>query len=675
MTPQLLNLAMSSRLPSRLALLLLLATSLSFSAQAAPAEQGETAILDDIHATVPPIPSPMVASNTTPEVPIPGVASPTLQANPTAPTNDTAPMLTSVSPGTVAAGALPTTAPTTPSQNVTVNLINLMVKRGLISKGDAADLIKQAQDEAAAATEQAQATLAQVAAASATTSVGTPAQAVEANENDSVSVTYIPDSVKTQIADQVTQDVLAKGKKEGWVEPRKYPTWASRFTFFGDTRVRFQADTYPSGNANNGSFGNFNAVNTGPPVNLFAPNTLPYYNVDQDRNRFRLRARFGFDVNLEQGFSGGMRIATGSDNSPVTTNQTFGQTYNGQGGDFSKYAIWLDRAFIKYQYGPDQDHSITAIIGRFDNPFINTSMVFDDDVGFDGFAIKGRYTAMDGLVPFATLGAFPVFNTDFNFSSTQPAKFGNDNKWLYAGQVGANWKITKDFEFTGALAIYDYETVQGKLSNPFTPLLPTDSGNTDSSRPSFAQNGNTYFPIRDNVIIDLNPQGAYTPSPDYQYFGLASSFREFSVLGQLDVNHFDPFHIRLTSEFIQNLAYDKSAINNVAINTLNSNGNYAGGGSAFMSTLILGAPVLAKRWDWNVNVGYRYVESDALVDGFADSDFGGALAGTNLQGFTLGGGVALSSHIWVNLNWMSSNAIAGPTYKSDVFQVDLNSKF
>ena len=32
----------------------------------------------------------------------------------------------------------------------------------------------------------------------------------------------------------------------------------------------------------------------------------------------------------------------------------------------------------------------------------------------------------------------------------------------------------------------------------------------------------------------------------------------------------------------------------------------------------VGKPAMEKRWDWNIAVGYRYVETDAVVDGFND---------------------------------------------------------
>ena len=399
----------------------------------------------------------------------------------------------------------------------------------------------------------------------------------------------------------------------------------------------------------------------------------PFYNVDQDRDRLRLRARFGVDVTLDDGFTTGLRVATGSDDSPVTENQTFGGASNGQGGDFAKYAIWLDRAFLKYQYGPDIDHNFSATLGRFENPFLHTSMLFANDLGFDGVVLQGKYKVLDGVTPFGVAGAFPVYNTDLNFASTNPVKFSSEDKWLYAGQAGVDWKINKDFNLKSAVALYDYENVQGKLSSPFIPLTSSDQGNTDDTRPSFAQNGNTYFPIRniDNSTVE-NDFGALD---QFQYYGLATAFHELALTTQLDISHFDPFHIQLTGEFVKNLAFDYDAIDAVAINNLGPNGHFAGGDSGYLVHLVLGAPLLQKRWDWNVDMTYRYVESDATVDGFTDSDFGGPLAGTNLEGYTLGGGVALSSYVWLSLRWMSADSIAGPPFRNDLVQFDVNSHF
>jgi len=497
-------------------------------------------------------------------------------------------------------------------------------------------------------------------------------------------VGYVPESVKEQMRDEIKNDVMQQARDEHWAAPDTTPEWVKRYHVAADIRVRYEGQTFPDGNDNSGDFHNFNAINTGSPFDTgtaSAAQNAPSYNVDQDRNRFRLRARIGADVDVGAGFSAGLRVATGSDNNPVTENQTFGAANSGQGGDFSKYSIWLDRAFLKYQIGDTLDQSLTATIGRFDNPFFATSMIWADDLAFDGILLKGRYKVADGVTPFLTAGAFPVFNTDFNFSTYSGPKFASEDKYLYAAQTGVDWQISHDFSFKGAAAIYDYENIQGKVSDPFTPVFNTDSGDTDDSRPSFAQNGNTYIALRDIVPDASNGFGTIN---QFQYYGLATGFREAALTGQLDYSGFDPYHVILTGEVVKNIEFDRNAIENngppqlpgpVNNNSNGPTGTFVGGDLGYDIKLTVGHPALTKLWDWNVNLTYRYVETDAVVDGFTDSDFGGNLTGTNLEGFILGGNLALSPRVWTSLQWMSSQAIAGPTYKNDLLQVDINAKF
>lgn len=545
-----------------------------------------------------------------------------------------------------------------PSQNVTINLINRLVERGVLTKEDAAELIQQAEDDAALARAQAAAP--------------TPPPPAE----DEVRVTYVPEVVKTQIREEIKQEVMNQAREEHWAAPNAIPDWVSRFRAFGDIRVRYEGDFYPAGNDNTGAFPNFNAINTGAPFDVTGTLFSPQYNVDQDRNRFRLRARAGAEVALGEGLTAGLRIATGEDNSPVTTNQTLGVANQRQGGNFSKFDIWLDRAFISYELGGTPEEDFVASVGRFDNPFFSSIVAWDDDLGFDGLALQGKYEVVKGVTPFATAGAFPVFNTDLNFSTNRPSKFSSSDKYLFGGQTGAVWQINKDFTVKLAAAYYYFENIEGRLSDPFTPLTSADQGNTDDTRPAFAQRGNTYFPIRNIVPTADNNFGT---TKQFQYFGLATPFHELAVTGRVDFSHYDPVHVKLAGEFITNLAFDSGHIDSIAVNNRGPNtasgalGRFEGGNKAGIIELQVGSSALQKRGDWNVGVGYRYVESDAVVDGFTDSDFGGG--GTNLQGYTVSGSVALSPHAWISLRWLSANNIAGPTYNNDIVQFDLNAKF
>jgi hypothetical protein len=469
---------------------------------------------------------------------------------------------------------------------------------------------------------------------------------------------------------------MTQARQENWAAPRTFPDWVSRFKLFGDIRVRYEGIFFPAGNDNTGAFPNFNAINTGSPFDVSGTLFSPQLDVDQDRHRLRLRARLGVEADLGNGFTAGLRIATGENNSPVTTNQSLGLANQGQGGNFSKYAIWLDRAFLKYEAGGLPTKNLSLTLGRFDNPFFSTDAIWDEDVGFDGAALQAKYAVGAGVTPFLAAGVFPVFNTDLNFASNQPAKFKSSDKWLYGGQFGADWKINKSFNLKLGVAYYHFDNIEGQLSDPFIPLNAQDAGNTDNTRPSFAQKGNTYRPLRRIIPSPLNNFGT---TNQFQYFGLATPFHEVALTGRFDVNHWEPFQISLTGEWVKNLAFDRNEIDLIAVNnrgadqSLGGTGRFSGGDTAWIVNLKVGSAALQKAWDWQAGINYRYVESDAVVDGFNDSDFG--LGGTNLKGYTLYGAVALSPRIALGLRWMSADEIAGPPLKIDILQVDFSGKF
>jgi len=496
--------------------------------------------------------------------------------------------------------------------------------------------------------------------------------------DDTVRVTYVPEVVKQELRQEVKQDVLDEARKEGWATPHAVPGWVSRFRLFGDFRSRYEGFRYPAGNDDTGAFPNFNAINTGAPFDTTGTVFSPQYNVDQNRNRLRLRVRVGSEIDLGDSFSVGLRVATGENNSPVTENQSLGLAGSGQGGNFAKYAIWLDRAFLRYEVGGLPDKDLTIDVGRFDNPFFATSMTWADDLGFDGVAARAKFPLGESVTPFFTAGAFPVFNTDLNFASNQPAKFKSDDKWLYAGQLGVTLDLGNAFALKLGSAYYVFQNVEGRLSSPFTPLTTLDAGDTDDSRPAFAQKGNTYMALRDIVPSALNNNGTID---QFQYYGLASKFHELAFDARIDFNQFEPFQISLSGEYVRNRAFDPTVIAAIAVNNRGAaasgssaaTGPFLGGNTAWLTRLTLGYPALKSRWDWNAGLDYRKVESDAVVDGFCDSDFGGG--GTNLKGVTFFANLALSPDVWLGVRWMSASQLAGPIFRNDLMQMDLNTRF
>ncbi|MEI6377004.1 MAG: putative porin [bacterium] len=714
-------------------------------------------------------------------------------------TNSTLPPLPVDAPPSLeeSADKMATAAPAdTPTESVTINLINRLVRRGILTKGDAADLVRQANEDAKHAAQQAQTTQQAATLAASAQQMASDAAAPPTSD-EQVSVSYVPEIVKAEMRDEIKRDVIAAAQSEGWNKPNT-PEWLNKFRPFMDFRYRYQGNTYPSSDSVTNTMEtldtlNFNAINTGSPLNMmqipgnfsqsgvygdypglypasifpiagqpgqFYPQQSPgqnppTYNTTQQRQQMRVRFRFGADMNLGEDFTSGFRLGTGQNGSPVSENQTLGLPgTTSQGGNFSGYAIWLDRAFLKYEIGQDPDKMAAVTFGRFDNPFFTpTTIMWANDIGFDGIALQGRYKVFKGFTPFVNAGIFPVFNTDLNFASTQQPKLASQDKYLYAAQAGIDWKITKDLNFKGSLGYYFFQNVQGQVSAPGVTPNAQAQMSTDASRPSFAQRGNTYMEIRNIQKVSAYPAtnpipnsqqlpGAYIPTPvtnnttanyynnpdyqnyvdsggvygvqppqnpstgytnsgtgivplpqyqnQYQYFGLVTPFNIISANARLEYRHWEPFVASISGEWDQNLAFNRQNVltagptpgpdNNYnetliagPVNNISQGGGFNGGNNAWILQMKVGSGALQKRWDWDFGVSYRYVESDAVIDGFCDSDFGGG--GTNLKGWGIGGNLALSKSVFIGLRWLNATGIAGPTYKSDIIQLDINARF
>jgi hypothetical protein len=589
---------------------------------------------------------------------------------------------------------LPDLLSATPTGNIVVNLIQKLVERGVLTENDSKAMVAQAQAEAETQRAQNEADMFAIAQVAAVQTMTDPAVAGAAAPSpleaarDEMRVSYIPLPVRMQLKDEIRRELAAEGAgaAQSAIPPGLLDTLA-RLKPEGEIRMRVEADLYPDGNDSTGAFPNFNAINSGPPFNVAGTEFSPQLNTDQNRTRYRLLARFGLGIELGENFSAGLRLATGDSSSPTSANQSIGAvSSSGSGGNFSKYAVWLDRAYLRYDLGGGEDEgALTFWAGRFDNPFFSTPLIFDGDLGFDGTALRLSYNYRNVILPSIVGGAFPVFNTDLNFSSNRPEKFPSYDKYLFAVQAGTQINLTRHWNAQVAAAYYNFYNVEGQLSSPYAPLSASDAGDTDNSRPSFAQKGNTYFPIRNIIPTPENDFGAIN---QWQYFGLATPFENFAVTGKINYDGFEPVRVSVVGEFVQNLAFNSAQINEVAVNNRgeirpdNTDpenidtfevGPYEGDGYAWLLDLVVGHAELDRLGAWQFSFGYRWIGSDAVVDGFNDSDFG--LGGTNMKGFTVAGRLALTPHVYIGARWFGSESIAGPQFDMNIFQFDLGAEF
>lgn len=450
------------------------------------------------------------------------------------------------------------------------------------------------------------------------------AEAAAKAEAGVVRVPYIPEVVKRELREQIRQEVVAQAKTERWGDVNAVPEWVERLKWEGDLRLRYQGDLFADGNA--------------APA-FFQASGVAMNNTDEDRYRWRTRARLGLLAKITDGVGAGFRITTGNTSDPVSTNQTLGTSAN-------KYTLVLDRAFAKL----DPWDWISVSGGRIPNPFFSTDLVWDDDLNFEGVAATFKPWPHESMTvkPFFTLGAFPI--QEVETSTTNLAR----DKWLYSAQAGLDWRSGAYSRWRFGLAYHDYRNITGVRNT-----TPTINGYYDATAPQSRQKGNSLY------IIDTDANNNGTQ--DDPVWGLASGYRLVNLTAMADFSHFDPIHVILSGDVVKNIGYDKAEV------ASRMGAGYAEKTLGWHAKLTVGKPSITLPGDWQVYLGYRHVERDAVLDAFTDSDF--RLGGTDAKGYYLGAMYGIDRNTWLSAKWISADEIDGLPFGVDILQVDLNAKF
>jgi hypothetical protein len=597
-------------------------------------------------------------------------------------------------------------------RNTTVNLIKQLVKQGVLTDKMAQDMIEQAEADAGKQVAQAKAASGKAAggaAKTATSEAGNVAAAGEAAVTgvagaaakeavpaDEIRVSYVPDFVKdeirqqvrTELREEVVGDVMQKAKDEQWGMPNALPDWVKRFTLSGDIRLREQSSYMGSDNIDNnpitssGAYPNFNAINgvagfsATPQINSAgtAVNQNAYLNTKQNQSLGRERFRLGIDAAVNDSVDAGIRLATGNTQNPVSTNQTLGNTGYG-------YQFAVDRAFLRYRaFDESKFNWLTVMGGRTPNPFFTggSEMVWDEDLSFEGAAatLRQRLLAPNlsdeiggkGPAVFATAGLFPLQaqNPLTGLTSLQ--------KWMFGGQGGLDWEFDNQDTLKVGAAYYDYQGIKGQVNNSTADnSCANSSASVTQSAPQYIQGGNSMIGLCNVTNNGIGTTGV-TTSPGL--YGLASDYRILDINALYDFALFSPIHLKVSADFAKNLGYN--ATQTYAANAVNAIGTQsyippANQTTAWQVRFDLGWPRVDIAGNWNVNAVYRYLQADAVLSSYTDSDF--HLGFTNIKGWMLAGNYGLMKNVWLSGRWMSADMITGPTYSMDIMQLDINTHF
>ena len=155
-----------------------------------------------------------------------------------------------------------------------------------------------------------------------------------------------------------------------------------------------------------------------------------------DRNRARIRVRFGLDGQLNEDFNAGFALATGSLGDPTTTNETLTNV-------FDRKTIGLDRGFITYNPVAHPWLSLTG--GKFAYTWQRTSVTFDPDLNPEGFNEKASFN-LSGPIQNVTFQGIELLYNEANGKPGIPSQ----DSYALGGQASARvqfgpWTATPSF--------------------------------------------------------------------------------------------------------------------------------------------------------------------------------------------------------------------------------------
>ena len=164
-----------------------------------------------------------------------------------------------------------------------------------------------------------------------------------------------------------------------------------------------------------------------------------------ERNRQRIRGRFGLTADVNEAVRVGLTLATGGDD-PVSANQTLD-------GGFTRKSIGVDRAFFAWQ----ATDALNITGGKMANPFFRPGghhLIFDSDLNPEGLAL--RYGRGNWFANYAGLWV--------------EERSAADDSIMLGGQLGYRGSFDNGMRLTAGFSYYDYLETQGQT--PFWDAAP-----------------------------------------------------------------------------------------------------------------------------------------------------------------------------------------------------------
>ena len=397
-------------------------------------------------------------------------------------------------------------------------------------------------------------------------------------------------------------------------------SWITGYKLYGDFRGRFEEN--------------------------YAEN--PLYNA---RERYRFRLRVGLNISMMDNIDVGLRLSSGNPQTRASNGALVGgqsitanQDANNLG---SRKFIWIDAAYGKWTPIKNNDWTVSATIGKMDNPFQLSNMLWDYDIDPEGAALQASYNLNDQHTLKGIGGIFVLdeFNQHSGASPALATIHASHDPYLYGGQLLWEAKWTPKIDTAVGVAGFNIAH-RDSLSALVQPFY--NAGNT--------RTGLGFLTYNMNPVIG-------TASATYKL----ASFPGYT--GQ--------FPIKVGAEYMRNPAAPSDR------------------NTAYRAGLTLGKA--GRRNTWEINYRYQRLEADAWFDALADDDNGafygpgnpqlasfagpnatGWYGGTNVKGHQVVATYSFTDSLNFTFIYYLNEAIInapGQSSRAGHFMADLNFKF
>jgi Putative porin len=346
-----------------------------------------------------------------------------------------------------------------------------------------------------------------------------------------------------------------------------------------------------------------------------------------DRNRGRIRVRFGVDGKLGEDFVGGLSLATGSLGDPTTTNESFTNF-------FDRKTIGLDRGYITYNPVAHRWLSLTG--GKFAYAWNRTQVTGDPDINPEGFNEKFSW---DLNTPVVKNLAVDFMQLLFNESST-----GTDS-YALGGQVSGKLQFGRLITTPSFMAIKWNNPDSILQASAFAVQATTTTGGLQVPGEGPGCGKGSGLPAVPPCAFSANgmTNATYTDPGGKPHFYSQFLYADFILNNQIRTGS-ERLPINLLLEFENNLDAKDHPLaatgNGVVLTGLGKQSH------TYLADISLGQT----RNKNDIQVGYAWLreEQDAAISSFAESD---QRAPTNIL-----------QHRWYALWKIRANTVASYTF-------------